>query len=171
LAKVKKNEFLLQKDFLLEAKHVEFKMANPLKDEVVRGEEEKIQVIKKKHRSYTRQEETNELLLVFLSFFDSQDPSSRALSIRMLERELATRRELGPLLKTVKTLSTSYCDKLHNAVDKKDLELGKEQLLRAKSNLIENSKMVIFWPKWDLIKNFFYSLAEVTFRQFFTISA
>jgi hypothetical protein len=48
LAKVKKNEFLLQKDFLLEAKHVEFKMANPLKDEVVRGEEEKIQVIKKK---------------------------------------------------------------------------------------------------------------------------
>ncbi len=141
LANVKKNEFLLQKLFLQEAKHVEVKMENRLKEEIKFGEEEKINAIKIKRRSYTRQVETNKLLQLFLSFLDSQDPCSRVLSIRMLEKELATcgEQELGPLFKKVQTLSTSYYEKLHKAADGKDLESAKKQLHDAKSNLIESA--------------------------------
>lgn len=103
LANVKNNKFLLHKDFLREAKHVEDKIAIRLKDEIVRtGEEEKIKVIKKTSILH-RLVETNKLLQVFLKFLDSQDPCSHVLSIRILEKECATRgeQELGPYFKTV----------------------------------------------------------------------
>jgi GTPase SAR1 family protein len=148
LANVKKNEFLLQKLFLQEAKHVEVKMANRLKEEIVHEEDEKIKLIRERRRSYTRQVESNKLIQLFLSFLDSQDPCSRVLSIRMLEKELANRgeQELGPLLKTVQMLSTSYYDKLLKAVDVKDLESAKEQLHDVKSNLIESALNIEhFW--------------------------
>ncbi len=140
LENVKKNEFLLQKLFLQEAKYVEVKMENRLKEEIVRGEEEKIKVIREKRRKNARQVETNKLIQLILSFLDSQGPCTRVLSIRMLEQELANRRELelGPLIKKVQMLSTLYFDKLLKAADKKDLESAKEQLHGAKSNLIRS---------------------------------
>ncbi len=116
-------------------------MENRLQEEIVRDQKEKIKVIRERRRKNTRQVANDQLLQLFLSFLDSQDPCSRVLSIRVLEKELANRgkQELGPLLENAQMLSTSYYDKLHKTGDEQDLESAKEQLLRIKSNLIESA--------------------------------
>jgi hypothetical protein len=144
---VKKNKFLLQKLFLQETKHVKVKMVNRLKEEIVRGEDEKIKAIRKRRRFYTRHVENNKLIQLFLSFLDSQDPCSRVLSIRVLEKELANRgeQEFGTLFKKAQMLSTSYYDKLHKTGDEQDLESAKEQLHDAKTDLESALNMEHLW--------------------------
>jgi hypothetical protein len=142
LGDVKKNEFVLQKNFLQEAKYEEEKMENRLNDAKVRELDGKIKTCRENRRADTQQVENNALLQTFLNLISNQDRCSRVLSIKVLEKELAKRgeKELGPLSETITSLWASYNEKLSsNAVDETDLNSDKEKLRSAKSNLIESA--------------------------------
>nr|CAH0113459.1 unnamed protein product [Daphnia galeata] len=140
LENIKKNKFLLQKNFLEEAKHEEAKMEHRLNETRVKHEDEEIKKIRAARREKTCQVETNSLLKLFLSFLDDKDPCSRVLTIRMLEKELTERgeQELDQLLINVKKLTNLLNEKLTQQVDEKELQPAKENLLKAKVNLIES---------------------------------
>nr|CAH0113456.1 unnamed protein product [Daphnia galeata] len=140
LENVKKNKFLLQKNFLLEVKHQEAKMEHRLNEVRVRQEEDKIKILRAERRNKTRQVETNSLLKLFLSFLDDKDPCSRVLTIRMLEKELTKcgEQELDQLLNNLKNLTNLLNEKLVKTLSEKELQSAKENLLKAKVNLIES---------------------------------
>nr|CAH0102501.1 unnamed protein product [Daphnia galeata] len=138
----KKTQFLLQRNYLQQAKHEDAKIKHRLKEDKVREVDAEIKKCRKQRRDDIRHVENNSLLQLFLSLLEIENPCSRVMSIRVLEKELAERseRELGPLSEKIRILSTSYNNKLNNAeIDEKYLESAKENLRRAKDELIESA--------------------------------
>ena len=124
LGNVKKNEFLLQRNFRQQAKHEEAKMEHRLIEEKVLEEDTEIKRCLERRQTDTHQVKTNLLLQRFLSLLARNDHCARVLFVWVLEKELAERsvQELGPHLKDIRILSTSYYAKLSNAINEKDLD-------------------------------------------------
>jgi hypothetical protein len=147
LVEVKKHDFLLQKNYRQQAKQEESKMEHRLNEEKLREEDAEIKKCRDLRRVITYDVQKHPLLLLFLYMLSNEDPSSRVLSIRLLEKVLAERSklELERQLLKVRELYSSYVEKQANnqsisedATDKGELELVKDQLRSAKTELIEN---------------------------------
>jgi hypothetical protein len=147
LGKVKKTEFLLQKNYRQQAKHEEAKSEHCLNEEKLREEDDKIKSCRELRRADACLVQNHPLLQLFLSLLAYEDSCSRVLSVRVLEKELAERseRELGPLLEEIRKLSASFFDQSskeannNNATEKHVLKLTRENLHRAKTNFIDSA--------------------------------
>jgi hypothetical protein len=147
LGKVKKTEFLLQKNYRQQAKHEEAKSEHCLNEEKLREEDDKIKSCRELRRADACLVQNHPLLQLFLSLLAYEDSCSRVLSVRVLEKELAERseRELGPLLEEIRKLSASFFDQSskeannNNATEKNVLKLTRENLHRAKTNFIDSA--------------------------------
>ncbi|EFX81552.1 hypothetical protein DAPPUDRAFT_317509 [Daphnia pulex] len=116
LVEVKKHDFLLQKNYRQQAKHEESKMEHRLNEEKLREEDAEIKKCRDLRRVITYDVQKRPLLLLFLYMLSNEDPSSRVLSIRLLEKVLAERSklELERQLLKVRELYSSYVEKQAN---------------------------------------------------------
>jgi hypothetical protein len=98
LGDVKKSKFLLQKDYLKQAKIEEEKVEHGHKLEKVAQLEDKIRKLKPTFRSNTEKVQKHPLINLFLDILNNKDSSSRVLSFSLFEKQLARRgeQELAP---------------------------------------------------------------------------
>lgn len=147
LGEIKKNNFLLQKNYKQQAKHEQAKLEQRLNEEKFQEEEAEIKKCKELCRADARDVQKHPILQLFLHLLADEDSSSRVLSIRVLEKVLAERGkvELEPLLLKVKDMYSSYVEKQSNSpkfsndeIRKGELNSAQDELDSAKSELIES---------------------------------
>nr|CAH0107871.1 unnamed protein product [Daphnia galeata] len=123
LGDVKKSKFLLQKDYLEQAKIEEEKVEHGHKLEKVAQLEDKIRKLKATFRSNTEKVQKHPLINLFLDILNNKDSSSRVLSFNEYQK-----------------LRNSYSECLRTAVGKTEaVSKLEKQLHSAKTELIENA--------------------------------
>jgi hypothetical protein len=144
---IKKNDFLLQKNYQQQAKHEQAKLEQRLNEEKLQEEDAKIKKCKELRRADARDVQKHPLLQLFLNLLADQDSSSRVLSVCVLEKVLVERGkvELEPLLLKVNNLYSSYVEKQSNSlkfsndeIRKEELKSAQDELHLAKSELIDS---------------------------------
>ena len=138
LSHVKKNEFLLQKNYREQAKHEEIKCEYRLDKEKVLIEDAAIRRCQEQRRADARNVQDHPLLKLLLKLLTIEDSCSRVLSLRFLEKILGDRneRELHPKQLEIRNLYSSYVEKLKEArIDFNESVVNIEHLWRELSHL------------------------------------
>ena len=144
LGHVKKNVFLLQKNFIDQAKHEEAKCEQRLDREKVRLEDAAIKKCRETRRTYANLIQDNPLLDLLVKLLAKEDASERVLSIRALEKTLAERSEieLGPQINRIKELYNLYVEQSTDGESKQQneqLEMARENLRVARTDYNESA--------------------------------
>ena len=110
LGDVKKNEFVLQKNFREQAKHEESKCKYKLDEKKVHEENSMINRCREIRRKQAPEVQKHPLLQLLLNLLDGKSSCSRVLSIRLLDKELVQRseKELGPELIQIRELYLKF---------------------------------------------------------------
>ena len=157
LSHVKKNEFLLQKNYREQAKHEEIKCEYRLDKEKVLIEDAAIRRCQEQRRADARNVQDHPLLKLLLKLLTIEDSCSRVLSLRMLEKILGDRneRELHPKQLEIRNLYSSYVEQSMRRGDLVDIL--KEKLKKARIDF--NESVVNIEHLWRELSHLYTSTA------------
>ena len=158
LSHVKKNEFLLQKNYREQAKHEEIKCEYRLDKEKVLIEDAAIRRCQEQRRADARNVQDHPLLKLLLKLLTIEDSCSRVLSLRMLEKILGDRneRELHPKQLEIRNLYSSYVEQSTRKGDQVDVL--KEKLKEARIDF--NESVVNIEHVWRELSHLYISIPE-----------